>query len=395
MFSSRTRWDRSPNELTVRLQSRLREGHGVLDLTESNPTRCGFAYPADEILGALGGRESLAYRPHPLGSPAAREALAAEYRARGVEMPPEHLVLTSGTSEAYAHLFRLLADPGDRILVPAPSYPLFDLLGTMSDVELVPYALQPESDFAIDLEDLRRAAADPRARAVLAVNPGNPTGSFLRLAELEEIARLCESRGIAFICDEVFGDYAFTPGGEDQPRAVTAAGHQTALTFVLNGLSKMLALPQLKLAWIAASGPQPLLAEAMHRLEIIADTYLSVGTQVQSGLPALLGLKETIQRQIKERLLLNRGYLERRLKDLPSCRALPCEGGWSAILRIPRTQGEEELVLRLLERDGVLVHPGYFFDFPVEGHLVLSLLPQPEILREGIDRLVMRLAQPA
>ncbi len=385
MFARRTDWNLSPNRLAMLLDRLRRARVPVIDLTESNPTRCGLANSAATRLGEFARTASLAYDPDPLGDPQARESISAIYRASGADVPPERLLLTSSTSEAYSFLFRLLADPGDSVLAPVPSYPLFDHLA-LNDVTLTPYTLPAELEFALDMEALKRSAAEG-ARAVIVVNPGNPTGRFLRQGELEGLIEICRSRGMALICDEVFGDYALEDIGD---RVRTAAGRPEVLTFCLNGLSKMLALPQLKLGWIAVSGPRPEAAEALRRLELIADTYLSVNTPAQKALPALLARREPIQRPIVERLAGNRALLMREAGPGRPCRCLPVEGGWYGILEVPRVITGEQWSLELLEKDRVLVHPGYFFDLPGERHLVVSLLPEPHVFREGIERLLRR-----
>jgi aspartate/methionine/tyrosine aminotransferase len=388
-FAARTAWDATTNRLTRQLEERRRSGLPILDLTETNPTRCGFVYPAADILRALARPESLEYRPDPRGLLRAREAIAALYATRGATVPPERLLLTASTSEAYSFLFRLLADPGDRILIPSPSYPLFDLLGRLDDVSLVPYPLLLGGGFSIDLHALERAV-DRRTRAILVVSPGNPTGAFLR-AEMTALARIAAEHDLPIVADEVFGDYSLN---DDPERVSTMAGVREPVTFVLNGLSKMLALPQLKLAWIAVGGGDEAVADALGRLDVIADTYLSVGTPVQWALPDLLPLRPRIQSMVMERIRGNLAWLlEQTSSGNPGsvCSVRPPDGGWSAILDVPRTRGEEEWSLRLLDADGVLVHPGYFFDFPGEGRLVVSLLPQPAVFREGIARLLHRL----
>jgi hypothetical protein len=336
---------------------------------------------------ALSVPEILRYEPHPRGHELARAAVTADYRARGIEVPADRLVLTASSSESYSFLFRLLADPGDSILVPAPSYPLFDLLCRINDVSLVHYPLETGGGFGIDLEALDAAAGDARARALLVVSPGNPTGSFLKLHEVRMLDEICARRGIPIICDEVFGDYAL---GADPRRVATLAGRNRVLTFVLNGLSKMLALPQLKLGWIAVSGPDDECAESMRRLEVIADTFLSVNTPVQAGLGDLLALRPAIQRQILDRIAMNRAHLEAAGATRGSCTCLPAEGGWYAILKVPRTRTDEQWALLLLEEERVLTHPGYLFDFPCEGHLVVSLLPRHETFVEAASRIFRR-----
>ncbi len=384
MFAARTQWDLTPNNLTALIEARRLAGIPILDLTESNPTRCGLRYPSAAILGALSRSEGLSYDPNPRGDPGARAVIAEILAARGARVPPEHLILTAGTSEAYSFLFRLLADPGDLILAPAPSYPLFGFLAQLNDVELGTYPLSPGPRFGIDLEALSRCA-QRGPRALILVNPGNPTGTFLKRGELEALIAICTLRGITIISDEVFGDYGFD---DDAERVATLAAERRVLTFTLNGLSKMLGLPQLKLAWIAASGPEPQVAEALRRLEVIADTYLSVNTPVQTALLDLMACRAEIQRMIRERLAVNRDWLASRTAASLACRAVRSEGGWSAILDVPRARSDEQWALSLLREEGLLVHPGYFFEFPDEGHLVVSLLTPEDRFQEGIIRIM-------
>jgi len=376
-----------PNRLAEALAGRRKGGEPILDLTESNPTRCGFPVLEREILGAIGTEKALIYEPDPRGLEPARRAVASIYREKGAAISQDSILLTASTSEAYAYLFRLLADTGDTVLVPAPSYPLFDYLSRLSDVTLESYRLLEEDRFRIDMESLAEAA--PRARAVLVVSPGNPTGAYLGRDEREGIVEICERRGLALISDEVFSDYALAPAEGSVP---TLAGEERVLTFALNGISKMLALPQMKLGWIAASGPASLLAEAMGKLELIADTYLSVGAPVQAAAPALLGLRERIQAPILARLRANRDVLLEILASPSAARAMSPEGGWSAVIRVPSTRTDEAWALRLLEEDGVHVHPGFFYDFPSDGRLVVSLLPEEETFRTGVLRIAARVA---
>lgn len=388
MFSQRTRWSLQPNRLTERLAMRRRMGRPILDLTESNPTRCRIALPTEETLEAWRAPENLVYEPSPKGLPAAREAVAAFYAEKGVNIHPERIVLTASTSEAYSFLFRLLTDPGDAILVPRPSYPLFEFLAALNDVQLSPYPLRYEPGWRIDIVALGQAIT-PRTRALIVVNPNNPTGSFIHENERAALIELCRRHQLALISDEVFAEYAFAP----QPDSVSSlAGTRDVLTFVLGGISKLLGLPQMKLAWIIASGPEGMVSEALQRLEIIADTYLSVNTPVQRALPRWLKRRDQWTRPIFDRVRANWHYLVEHVRPPHACQCLEAEGGWYGVLRIPRTRSEEEWALDLLERDDVLVHPGYFFDFQTEAHLVVSLLPPPEIFREGIERVRRRCA---
>ncbi len=385
-FAQRTAWGTAVNALTLRIAERRAAGLPVLNLTETNPTRCGFPTLPSDVMRALRPRD-LDYAPDPRGLASAREAIAADYAARGLPVDPDRLILTAGTSEAYSHLFRLLADPGDRVLVPVPSYPLFDLLCRIHDIGPAGYPLLCEGGFSIDREALR-AAIDPVTRAIVIVNPGNPTGTYVRPDEAASIAAIAGDHGVPLISDEVFGDFAIDadPVGT---RSLAALDGPT--TFVLNGLSKMLAMPGLKLAWILVAGPEDPARAALERLEILSDTFLSVGTPVQQALPDLLRLRARLQAPLRARLRENLSWLRDRLREPGPCSVLPVEAGWSVTLSVPRTRDDEAWALRLLESDGVLVHPGWFFDFPEEGRLVISLLPEPASFRDGCERLIERI----
>jgi aspartate/methionine/tyrosine aminotransferase len=384
-FSSRVPSDLSVNRLAAAV-ARLAAGGGrLLDLTLSNPTRAGFTYPAD-LLAALSDPAGLAYEPSPLGSPAARGAVARDYARRGLAVDPDRLALTASTSEAYSILFKLLCDPDDEVLVPAPSYPLVDHLTRLEAVRVRPYRLDYHGAWRIDLADLEAAFGD-RTRAVLVVNPNNPTGSRVQRDELEAIARLCGDRA-AIVGDEVFGDYGLQES-DGAARSVLEA--REALVFSLGGLSKSVGLPQVKLGWIALGGPEALVDAARLRLELICDTYLSVSTAVQVAAPALLERGAVVRRQIQARIAANYESLAREAARHPACALLRAEGGWYAVLRTPSTRPEEALVVDLVERDGVLVHPGYFFEFAAESFLVVSLLVPPGEFVEAIGRIFERI----
>ena len=380
-FSARTRWDRTVNRLAQAAARRRAAGRTLLDLTETNPTHVGLR-AAPDVLAPLGDPEAALYAPDPRGLHAAREAVSADYARRGVEVPPDRLVLTASTSEAYAFLFKLLCDPGDEVLVPRPSYPLFEYLAGLESVTVKPYPLVYHDEWRLDLQALEHAGG-ARARAVVLVSPNNPTGSFASAAEVAALHGLAAGRGWALISDEVFADYPWPPGEAGPSLAEDGA----ALAFAMGGLSKACGLPQLKLAWTAVSGPAAVREEALGRLELLADTYLSVGTPVQRAAPGLLARAEELRAPIVARVAANLGTL-RRLARGGSATVLRGGGGWSAVLRIPATMPEEERVLSLLEREDVLVHPGYFFDFPREAYLVLSLLPRREEFEEAVARIL-------
>ena len=379
MYSSRFRWSFQPNRLTQLLTAKRREAAEILDLTESNPTRAGFSYP-QEILRAFEDERMLRYEPNPAGMREAREAVASYYEMRGVAVEPERILLTASTSEGYAYLFKLLTDPGDNILVPRPSYPLFEFLATMESVEVRPYSLTYNGTWSIDLESLT-SAITPRTRAVVLVNPNNPTGSHVKRGELEQLSSTCAAREIALISDEVFADYAFSP---DPNRVLTLANAEEGLAFAMSGLSKIAGLPQMKLGWIVIAGSAP--QSALEKLEWIADTYLSVGTPVQCAAARLLHAGATIQQQIAQRTSENLQF-SRQAFEGTAANLLVVEGGWYAVLQVPRIRSEEEWALELLSNRNVLVQPGFFYDFPSEAFLVASLITPNPVFREGMARL--------
>jgi hypothetical protein len=388
MFSSRLPRASESNALSGALARLRRRGIPVVDLTESNPTRVGLDYPAD-LLAPLSDAASLRYEPTPLGWAPAREAVAADFLRRGVPMDPGRVALTASTSEAYGLLFKLLCDPGDRVLVPVPSYPLFEYLTRLEGVETDGYALAHDGAWEVDLEGLA-AAVTPRTRAVLVVSPNNPTGSILARRELERLSALCAERSLALIGDEVFADYPQAPraGG-----VASVLEQGRALAFSLGGLSKSAGLPQVKLGWIGLGGPDPLVRAALAGLEFLCDSYLSVSTPVQRAAPTLLLRAEEIRRQIAARTSANLERLRAAAARHPACRLLLPEAGWSAVLQVPAVQSEEAMVLELLERERILVHPGYFFDFPREAFLVVSLLPPAEPFEEAVERLLLRVGE--
>jgi alanine-synthesizing transaminase len=382
MFSARVQADLAPNRLARAVERVCAAGRPIIDLTESNPTRAGFDYPAD-LLGPLGDRRGLVYSPHPLGAPDARRAVAADYARRGLAVSPDHLALTASTSEAYSLLFKVLCDPGDEVLVPRPSYPLFEHLTRLDAVAAVPYDLEYHGAWAVDLDSVERAFSG-RTRAVLIVSPNNPTGSFVKRPEMDRIAALGALHDAAIIVDEVFADYELVEGAAAQAAQVLTRGD--VLVFGLGGLSKSVGLPQVKLGWIAVGGPAVKVEHALARLELACDTCLSVSTPVQMAAAVLLERGAAIRRQIQSRVAANYRHLMARAEATPSCHALGAEGGWYAVVHVPSLRSEEELVLRLLEEEGVLIHPGYFFDFPRESYLVLSLLVAEPVLRDGAAR---------
>jgi alanine-synthesizing transaminase len=394
MFASRTDWSLTPNRLSRLLEERRRQGLPILDLTESNPTRCGFNFDAEKLVGALADPRSLTYEPDPRGLLAARCAVAGYYAERGIQLVPGQIFLTTSTSEAYSYVFRLLANSGESILVPRPSYPLFDFLAGLNDVKLISYPLAYHDGWRIELGTLTALwdSSLPKARAIVVVHPNNPTGSFVCREELQCLLEHCQDHGLALVADEVFADYAFAP---DERQVTSHAGVSEALTFTLSGLAKVSALPQMKLAWVVVNGPPDVLPKALARLEIIADTYLSVSAPLAHALPTMLETRRSLQPQILDRVRTNLRWLDEQLAaDLPVSR-LKAGGGWYAILRLPAVRSDEDWAVELLAEDGVLVHPGHFYDFTTEGYLVISLLPPAEILQAGIRKLLARVSRAA
>ena len=392
MFSSRLDWHAQPNRVSKLLAARRAAGLPVLDLTQSNPTAAGIDYPSDAILEALADRRSLVYEPAPAGSREARLAVTGYYGRRGHDVDPEDILLTASTSESYGFLFKLLAGPGDEVLVPRPSYPLFEFLASLESLRAVPYSLAYHGRWGIDFGSLQ-AAAGPRTRAIIIVNPNNHTGSFLSREELAAVSELARERDLALVCDEVFADFALEEG--DPRRVATVADWAGAPAFALSGLSKVAGLPQIKLGWIAIAGPADFRDAARERLETIADTYLSVSTPVQHAAARLIGSAGVACESIRRRTRGNLALLREKLTAIPALEILRAEGGWYAVIRVPRTRSEEEWVLELLDRHGVLVQPGFFYDFEQEAFLVVSLLTAPSVFEAGIDRLLEMAHSPA
>jgi alanine-synthesizing transaminase len=388
MRSSRLPSDLSLNSTTRTLEALRRRGLTVVDLTVSNPTRVGLHYPED-LLSALADPAALVYDPQPLGSTIAREAVSADFARRGLRVAPDCIALTASTSEAYAWLFKLFCDAGDSVLVPRPSYPLFQHLTVLESVEARAYRLDYNGHWRIDLGELS-AAIDDRTRAVLVVSPNNPTGSFLHRDDLVALEELCRSKQIALIGDEVFTDFGFDVGMR-HPSVLSAEG---VVSCSLGGLSKSAGLPQVKLGWIGFGGPAPRVREVIEAFEVVADTYLSVSTPIQVALPVLIERGSAVRDQIMARIRRNLGALRHAVSRFPSISLLDVEGGWSAILQVPAYRSEESLVLDLLTQDHVLVQPGFFFDFDREAFIVVSLLVEDDLFDRGIERVLTRASQP-
>lgn len=380
MFSRRTNWNLAPNRYTRAVEEHRRAGREMLDLTASNPTTIGLQYD-DRLLGEFANSAALRYSPEARGLRSAREAVSAYYAARGEEVSPDNLILTTSTSEAYSFVFRLLCDPGEEVLVPSPGYPLFDFLAEIQDVKLKSYALLYDHGWHVDLHSVRTSIG-ANTRAVMAIHPNNPTGSYVHTNEATELNTLCAEKGMALVIDEVFLDF-----GHDGRTRPSFAMNRGALTFTLSGLSKIAGLPQMKVAWIAVSGPDEVVKTALERLEVIADTYLSMNAPTQLAVPAMLAARESFQRQLMTRVRANLVVLDEQLARQSLCNRLEVEAGWYAALRVPVTRSDEQLAIELLDR-GVLVHPGHFYDFPTNGYLVVSLITPEQEFREGISRLL-------
>jgi aspartate/methionine/tyrosine aminotransferase len=378
VFSRRTQWTLSENAIAKAIEAHRRAGRSFIDLTETNPTRVGLPLPTELSACALSSSRMLEYSPISFGLPEAREAISRYF---GGAVSADQICLAASTSEAYSWLFKLLCDPGDRVLVPTPGYPLFDYLAALEGVELALYRSRVWDDWSIDFEHLE-GQVNERTKAIVVVAPNNPTGALLPSADFERLVELCQRYSLALISDEVFADYVINTNG----RIRSLAGRTELLTFVLSGLSKVCLLPQLKVGWIAASGPATQLAEALGRLEIIADSFLSVSTPSQLMVSSVLDARQQIQASLKQRLSTNRDVLEGELRESPAS-VLRSDGGWSAVIRVPQVRTDAAWVLKLLEEAEVLVHPGYFFDFESDGYLVVSLLPAEDAFSSAVRRL--------
>jgi alanine-synthesizing transaminase len=379
MFADRTRWNLAPNRLSEALAQHRAQGKPLFDLTASNPTECGFEYDAEAILQALRNPAALVYEPNPKGLGVARQAVASYYAEHGALVSVEDILLTTSTSEAYSFVFRTLCNPGDEVLIPEPSYPLFSFLADIQDVKLVSYPLVYDHGWLIDFHSLEQAIT-PRTRGVIVVHPNNPTGHFCKPKEMERLNAICAARELALIADEVFLDFSLA--GE---RQASFAANTAALTFTMSGLSKICGLPQMKAAWLVVGGPEAMKNEALARIEVIADTYLSMNAPVQLAIPAFLEQRQGFQKQLMERVRSNLAHLDRQLVRQQSCTRLEVEGGWYAVLRVPVLKADEDLAVDLLTTRNVHVHPGHFYDFPSNGYLVVSLITGGPEFREGVE----------
>jgi len=382
MFADRTNWNLDTNRLSEALARHRAIRRPLLDLTASNPTECGFDYDRPAIMRALSDADALDYKPDPKGLETARQAVAAYYAARSNEVSIENIFLTTSTSEAYSFVFRMLCNPGDELLIPTPSYPLFEFLADIQDVRLVRYPLVYDYDWQIDFHALEQAITS-RTRGAIVVHPNNPTGHFCKPEDLTRLNEVCSARQMALIADEVFLDFALTGA---QP--LSFATNTGALTFTMSGLSKISGLPQMKTAWLITTGPEHLRKQALARLEVIADTYLSMNAPMQLATPVFLEQRRGFQKQLMTRVRRNLSELDRQLAGQKSCSRLRMEGGWNTVLRVPATRSDEELAIELLATRDVYAHPGHFYDFPSNGYLIVSLItPEPEFAK-GIERLL-------
>ena len=384
MFADRTSWNLTTNRLAEALSQHRAKGKPLFDLTVSNPTECGFVHDNDAIRRALSNPAATIYQPEPRGLATARQAIAEYYAARGCDVPAEDILLTTSTSEAYSFVFRLLCNPGDELLIPAPSYPLFDFLADIQDVKLIRYPLFYDHGWEIDFHALEQAIT-PRTRGVVVVHPNNPTGHYTNSAAMKHLNDICSAKNMAIIADEVFLDFSWT-----QELHQSFAANREAFTFTMSGLSKIAGLPQMKVAWLVTSGPEPWKSQACARLDVIADAYLSMNAPIQLALPSFLQQRSGFQKQLIVRVHSNLRELDRQIAAQDSCSRLEVEGGWYVILRVPATRPDEDLAVDLLESSDVYVHPGHFYDFPSDGYLIASLITPEPNFAEGIRRLLAR-----
>jgi alanine-synthesizing transaminase len=381
LFADRTSWNLKPNRLAEALERHKSRGRKLLDLSASNPTECGFKYDAPAIMRSLCAPASLQYHPDPRGLKSARQAVSDYYAARGENVAIDDLLLTASTSEAYSFVFRLLCNPGDEFLIPTPSYPLFDFLADINDIKLIRYALFYDHGWHIDLHALKQSIT-PRTQGIILVHPNNPTGHFTKPEETAQLNELCSASQMAIIADEVFLDFSL---GARQKSFVS---NSAALTFTMSGISKVSGLPQMKFAWLAVSGMGEMKREALTRLEMIADTYLSLNAPIQLASPVLLQQRGPFQQQLMDRVRKNLAHLDIQLAKEKKVSRLEVEGGWYAILRIPVMRSDEEFAIDLLEKHDVYLHPGHFYDFPGDGYLVVSLITPEQDFSEGLPRLL-------
>lgn len=381
MFSTRTNWNLTPNKISRLIEERRIKGLSILDLTESNPTRCGFNYPQVEIMNALSNPDNLVYEPDPKGLQKTRAAVAEYYLSYCIDINPENIFLTASTSEAYTFIFRLLMNVGDEILVPKPSYPLMEYLAQINDVDIKYYNLLYDGEWYVDFDSIKRNISK-NTKAILLIHPNNPTGSYIKKEEYKTLVEICASHNLALIADEVFLDYSFY---EDESRVNSLADKKDVLTFTVSGISKIFGLPQMKLAWIVVNGGEEVRREASSRLEVITDSYLSVSTPIQNAAQGWFRFREKLNREIRDRIKINFEFLVDRTRNDSPVKVMNMEGGWNVILQIPQIKSDEEWVEYFLTNHGVVVQPGYFYDFDKDGLIVVSLLTTPDKFQKGID----------
>lgn len=387
MFAERTNWNLDSNRLSSALAAHRASGKPLLDLTMSNPTECGFHYDEHAIRGALSNPDTLRYEPNAKGIASARSAVAQYYAERGAAVSVDDIFLTTSTSEAYSFAFRLLCNPGDEILVPCPSYPLFDFLADIHDVKLIRYPLRYDHAWQIDFNAIEEAIT-ARTRGIIVVHPNNPTGNYVKSAEMKQLSAICAAREVALIADEVFLDFSLV-----EKRPASFAANTGELTFTLSGVSKISGLPQMKASWLIVNGLEKWKAQAIARLEVIADTYLSMNAPVQLALPFFMSQRTAFQEQLMARIRKNLEELDRQLAMQQACFRLSIEGGWYAILCGSRLRDEEEFAVALLRENGVHVHPGHFYDFSEPGRLMLSLITPQKDFGDGVSLLLAKANQ--
>jgi aspartate/methionine/tyrosine aminotransferase len=388
LFSDRTAWELSPNRLSVRIKELRKTGVPLLDLTITNPTRCGLKYPDEKLLNAFVSPDNLDYAPDPHGLLSARKAVLNYYAKRNISLSPEQIFLTANTSEAYSFVFKLLANAGDSFLAPEPSYPLLDYLATLCDIRIVRYPLNHQNSWGIDWNQWEQQVVTEMPQGIIFVNPNNPTGNYLSAQDHLRLSSILTKHSFPIIADEVFLDFPLT---HTVPCPVSFATRNDTLTFTLSGISKILGLPQMKLSWIVVTGPEDLRNQAMEKLEVISDTYLSVSTPVQNALPVFFSHQQAIHAEISGRIQTNYLYLKQTFHENSKMELLESEGGWAAVFKCPVNRTDDEWALELLEKESVIIHPGFFYDFQESSYLVVSLLTPPEILKAAIPRLQSRI----
>jgi len=387
IFSKRTGWELSTNSIMHSLNEARGSGSEVLDLTISNPTKCGFDYDEDKIIKTFCKNENLLYAPDSQGLLSCRNIVSKYYEEKGIKVSGKNLFLSSSTSEGYSNVFRLLTNPGDEVMFPAPSYPLFHFLVDLNDVNMCNYNLVYDGEWKFDFDSIRNSISS-KTKAIVIVSPNNPTGSMLSEDDVCKLNEICVEQSIPIICDEVFSDFML----KDDVKHRSMANNSDVLTFTLSGISKILGMPQMKLSWMNISGPQDLVDEAINRMDVIADTYLSVNTPIQNAFEGLIDLREDIQGQIIERIRNNLNFLKENANQGKNCEVLDASAGWYAVLKMPNAKAEEDWVIDLLKEDSVYVHPGYFYDFSDDGHIVLSLLAQESIFQQGVLRIMKKIS---